>query len=441
MKSQKMFIGISMLLLLAATSAFANNVTLSGAFTGDEPSMAAAPNSCDSAAKRYQVAGTISVSTTGNYTFVDAGNWFPFVLPQGGIADTVTMVYEGSFNPANPSANQVASVDDFDTVQMNAGTSYILVVQHWCDEFNGAYAIVVDGEQGTISGDGFTSLPRTIANLDSGSPSTFFDDLGGNRRYQSEAVTVSKSGAYYFVDVGEELGGSSMTLRVYRDSFNPQNTNSNLVFNSEGFFLASFSLQAGVNYVFVLIENSVDSQRLQYVLYPPGLFNFNPGLNGAWVAQNIDAQGILMEVLPKSGTLFFAHFTFSDQAAVVTQSTARLASETSDAGDTELPNSVGADDQIWLTAFGNIPDSGNYMEIKYENSTGGRFNSDDPNTQATTDSNYGTGWIEGITCDHLKINWNLPGGILDTRDYYKATQDAVPYCESFIKAGPASPQW
>lgn len=437
----KMLLSVFALLLLSTTSALANNVTLSGVFDGTEPTMAADPFSCDDSAKRYRVAGTITVSSSGSYTVVDAGNWFPFILPAGGIADSVIMIYAGSFNSANPSVNRVASVDEFDSVQLNAGTSYVLVVQHWCSEYNGAFAIVIEGGQATISGDGFTSPSQTIANLTSGSPSAFFDDLGGNRRYKSESITISTSGAYYFVDVGEELGGNAMSLRVYKDSFDPLNTNANLVFNSEGFFIGSLSLQAGTTYVFVLVETSVDSQRLQYVLYPPGSFNFNPGLNGAWVAQGISAQGILMEVLPSAGILFFAHFTFSDQALAVTQNTSRITTQASDGGGSELPNSVGSDDQRWLTAFGAIPASGNYMTINYENSTGGRFNSDDPETQAQTNSNYGTGWIEGITCDHLTINWNLPGGIVDTRDYFKATQDAVPYCESFIEAGPVSPQW
>jgi hypothetical protein len=46
-----------------------------------------------------------------------------------------------------------------------------------------------------------------------------------------------------------------------------------------------------------------------------------------------------------------------------------------------------------------------------------------------------------MACDHLLINWNLPGGMLDTRDYYKAAPDGVPYCKSFVKAGPVSPVW
>ena len=439
MNIQKALPGLTVLLMFVTSAAFANNVTVTGAFDGSEPSMAADPVSCDGSDKRFRIAGTITVSSSGNYRILDAGNWFPYALPQGGIADTLVVIYEGSFDSGNPSQNRVASVDEFEDVALNAGTSYVLVVQHWCDEINGAFAVVIEGGQATVSGDGFTSLPQTIANFDGASPTAYFSDLDGIRRYRADTKTVDVSGPYYFTDVGEELGGSRGSLKVYKDSFDPLNTNSNLVFNTQGFFVDAFSLQAGVNYVFVIVENAPDSQRLQYVLFPPGPFNFNPGLNGAWVARGIAHQGILMEVLPSAGILFFAHFTFVDQPVVVSANTARLMSQTDNSGDAKVETHLGADDQIWLTAFGNIPTDGNVMTINYENSTGGRFNSELP--VATTDSNYGAGYIEGLACDHLVINWNLPGGVVDTRDYYKATQDAVPYCESFIPAGPVSSEW
>ena len=441
MQIEKICTYFALLLLLTTTSAFANNVTISGAFNGNEPTMAAAEGSCDSDAKRYKVAGTITVSESGSYQVVDAGNWFPFTLPQASIADAVIVIYANSFNSANPASNRVATVDEFESVQLSAGTTYVLVVQHWCVEINGAFAIVIDGAQGTVSGDGFTSLPRTIGNFNSASPTAAFSDQpGGVRRYKSDAVTVSKSGAYYFIDVGEELGGSTMSLRIYEGAFDPLNTDKNLHFSTAGFFVSKFSLQAGVNYVFVLYENVFNSGRLQYVLFPPGDINFNPGLNGAWVAPGIEHQGILMEVLPSAGILFMAQFTFDAQlATAATQSTSRPMAQTTGGGGSKVQAQIGADDQRWLTAFGSIPADGERMTISFENSTGGRFNSETP--VATTDSSYGSGWIDLMACDHLLINWDLPGGIVDTRDYYKATQDAVPYCESFIKAGPVTPNW
>ena len=439
MHLNRILLHLSTLFLFATTSAFANNVTVSGVFDGTESSMAAAPGSCNNTAKHFRVAGSITVSTSGSYTVVDAGNWFESVLPQSYISDSVIMVYADNFDSNNPATNRVASVDEFEDVQLNTGISYTLVVQHWCNEINGAFAIVIEGGQKTITGEGFTSPSQTIGNFNDSSPSAYFANIDAVRRYRIDEKSIYVSGNYYFVDVGEETGGASMSLRIYQGAFDPLNTETNLYYNSDGFFTGVVSLRAGVTYVFVLVENAAATTHVQYVLYPPGPFNFNPGLNGAWVAQGITSQGILMEVLPISGTLFFAHFTFQDQVVVAASKAASSTPQSSAGGDPVTQAHIGADDQIWLTAYGSIPADGNVMTISYENSTGGQFNSETP--VATRDSNYGTGFIEGLTCDHLIINWNLPGGVFDTRDYFKSTQDAVPYCENFIHAGAVRADW
>lgn len=426
---------------LVSASAHANNVTVSGVFDGAESSMAATPGSCDDSAKRFRVAATMTVSKSATYTIVDAGNWFESLLPQSFISDVVIVFYAGGFDSANPAANRVASVDEFDDVQLNTGTTYTVVVQHWCNEINGAFAAVIEAGQNTVSGGVFTTPMQTIGDFNSSSPSADFASIGGVRRYRSDAKTINVSGNYYFVDVGEETGGGAMSLRIYEGSFDPLNTETNLYYDSYyGDFIGVVSLQAGVTYVFVLVEYSANTTHVQYVLYPPaGPFSFNPGLNGAWVAEGIAAQGILMEVLPSAGILFFAHFTFQDETLVATSKAARVTLQSGAGGAPVTQAQIGADDQIWFTAFGTIPASGNKMTISYENSTGGRFNSETP--KATTNSSYGTGFIDGISCDHLVINWNLPGGVFDTREYFKATQDAVPYCQDLIHAGPVTAIW
>jgi len=422
---------------LFSASAIANNFTVTGAFDGTESTMASDSNSCDDAAKRIRVAGTISVASSGIYTVIDAGNYFPFNLPAGGIADTVIMIYAGSFDSNSPATNRVASVDISEDVQLDTGISYTLVVQHWCEEINGAFAIVIDGGQGIVSGDGFTSPPQTIGKFDANTPSAYFADVGVSLHYKAENKTVSETGTYYFTDIGQD----PMILRVYEGSFDPQNTGANLLYNSGDNYLGSFSLEAGVTYVFVLVEYFENSQNFQYVLFPPEGFTFNPGLNGAWVAPGIRKQGVMIDVLSSADILFFAHFTFDVEAVVAVTKVEGSQVQTSGNGNPTIQAYIGADDQRWFTAFGSIPESGNMMTISYENSTGGRFNSETP--EATQDSEYGTGYIEGIACDHLIINWNLPGGVVDTRDYYKATQDTVPYCNSlsFNHAAPVSPEW
>ena len=201
---------------LFTVNAFANNYTVTGAFYGTEALMDDNPESCD------------------------AG-----YLPLGDIADSVIMIYSGSFDSANPAGNRVASVDEAGDVQLDAVTSYTLVVQHWCEEVNGVYAIVIEG-QGTVSGDVFTSPAQTIGNFDGGSPNAYFADLDATVRYRADEKTVDESGIYYFVDIGEETGGSYMVIRICENSFNPQDTEANLVYNSNvdstDFFIGSFTL-------------------------------------------------------------------------------------------------------------------------------------------------------------------------------------------------------
>lgn len=426
---------------LFSVTAWADNHTLTGAFDGAEPFLSAAPGSCDDTAKRYRVAGTVTVSASGSYRVVDAGNWFPFYLAESGIADSVIMIYAGNFNPSSPGSNRVATVDEYEDVQLASGTSYILVVQHWCEEYNGAYAIVIEGGPGAVSGDGFASPAQTIGDFDAGSPSAYFADVDLILHYRADTKTVAETGGYFWVDLWEETDGTPMLLRIYKDSFSPQDTEANLVYNSNDDFVGSFHLEAGVNYVFVLVESSPGSQHLQYVLFPSatGPSNFNPGLNGSWTNPDIKAQGILVDVVASAGVVFFAHFTFQDDVVAAAVKGGGATLQSSGTGNSKVQAHIGSDDQVWLTAFGLIPESGNMVQIKYENSSGGRFNAETP--AATTDSNYGTGYMEAIACDHLVVNWNLPGGVQDTRDYYKAAQDTVPYCLSLIPAGPVSPDW
>jgi hypothetical protein len=419
-----------------AAPAVANNVTISGAFDGTEATMASDTESCDGAARRFLVAGSFQVSASGTYTVVDAGNDFPYYGTDAGVADVVVLVYEDSFNSASPTINRIRFADDAALVDLAPGTTYVLVVQHWCDEIVGPYAVVIEGP-GNVTGAGFPSLAYTLGEFTQGSPTANFSGIGLSRYVASAATMVPRSGNYYFGDISPYVEGVPINLHVYQGSFNPDSPEANLVASTDFAINTAVSLQSGVNYIFVAIDVYDAISRWQFVLFPPGPFNFNPGMNGAWVADGVEAQGIFMEVFPSVGILFFAHFTFTDQVAVAQADKDRITTQSDGDGGTRPQNHVGAPEQIWLTAYGNIPEGENFMNLKYENSTGGAFNAEMP--QATTDTNYGTGWIEAFGCNHVLINWTLPGGVVDTRDYQRLLLDGLPYCESFIKAAPISP--
>lgn len=421
--------------MCAGTSALANNVTISGAFEGNEPTMAANPESCDGSAKRYREMGTIQVSSNGNYDVVDAGNDFSLDGTGGSIADIVIAVYQGSFSAASPADNRIASVDVSDEVSLTAGTSYVLVAQHWCDEIVGAYAAVIDGP-GDVTGAGFSSFGYTRGEFSFLSPTADFGSLGEHAYHESQPVSVFRSGHYYFGDLG--LDGSFIVLRVYEGSFNPANTSTNLVAETPVWFFTTdqFTLEAGKQYVFVAINVTDFGDRWQFVLFPPGNTTFNPGLNGAWGTTGVSGAGVMMEVFPNTGLLFFAWFTYPD--ALVVNRAENGKTEASDDGTIKLQGHLGAEDQRWITGFGALPNDGNnFMNIAYENSTGGAF--DQTNPVPSTDSGYGTGWIELFDCSHFALNYSLPGGLSGTTDMYRLAPDGLNYCYSFIKAAPISP--
>ncbi len=430
--------------LLAGTPVLANNVTISGAFDGVEPAMAANPEGCDGSAKRYREIGTIQVADTGTYNIIDAGNDFPFFGTGGSVADVVVAVYQGSFSAAAPAANRVASVDVSQYVDLTIGNSYVLVAQHWCEEIVGAYAVVIDGPY-NITGAGFPSFSYTMGEFVGASPSANFGELGVHYYNQSEPVSIFRSGKYFFGDIGPALLGTYIVLRVYEGSFNPANTNTNLVAETPFQPTAEITLEAGKQYVFVAVDVTdtisifpeiYPDGHWQFVLFPPGNITFNPGLNGAWGTPFVNGAGILMEVFPDTGLLFFAWFTYPD--GLVVNRAESAGSPESDDGKTGPQGHLGAEDQRWITGYGALPDDGdNFMTISYENSTGGLFDS----TLAApfTDSNYGTGWIELFDCSHFALNYSLPGGLSGTTNMYRLAPDGEDYCFSFAKAAPIAP--
>ncbi|NND45076.1 MAG: hypothetical protein HKN58_07115 [Xanthomonadales bacterium] len=427
---------VLLLILSWVPAVVADNRTLSGIFDGSESLMASTPVSCDGTEKRFIEVGTIQVSATGTYQVTDAGNFFPFGTTNSGVADVVVIIYQGAFDDAFPATNRVAFVDESESVALNAGNNYIIVVQHWCTEINGAFATVIDGP-GNITGAGFTSFSYTNGEFMGGTNTANFPGLGVRRYQASSPMSFFRGGYHFFGDLGSFIGISPVRLFVYEDSFNANDPSDNLVATSGDEITAAILLDANTNYVLVAVDEFDTVNRWQYVLFPPGLFQFNTGMNGAWVPLGIQRQGILMEVFPQLGILFFAHFTFTDALIATQAQSADEQSPDRDDGTTKPQNHLGSVEQIWLTAFGTLPNNSNFIELTYENTTGGAFNSAVP--VPDQDSNYGTGWIEAFGCESILVNWDLPGGIVSTVEHTRVAQESIENCYRNIPAGPISP--
>ena len=155
---------------------------------------------------------------------------------------------------------------------------------------------------------------------------------------------------------------------------------------------------------------------------------FGTHLNGAWATPGVDAAGIMLEVMPDSGLLFFAWFTYPDPFY----------------SDQWWPFSVatvpGYSDQRWITAYGRLPEVGiTRVNLIYENSTGGGFDTDLetwPSWVARTDSEYGVGWLELLACDRFELHYDINGGLLvGTTEMVRLSPDGVAQCNELAEAG------
>ena len=424
-------------LLLVAYSPllWADGQTLSGTFLGTEPTMVAEPTVfCDGSAKPYKEFATVQVTVAGEYYLYDAGNSAYIFGQNAEVADVVILIYQGSFNPANPAQNRVDLIDEGGEVQLNTGTDYILVAQYWCGRSSygiAPFGLVTFGP-GNFTGAGFNTASSTLGFFTGASPVTAFPDLSAVLAYKAiSGITVPRTGRYFFSDIAR-LSESAVQLRVYEGAFDPDNPEDNLVGTAS--FSGPLFLESGQLYVFVVVDIDNQLSAWHYALFPPGPVGFHAGFNGAWVPPvGISGQGILAELLEQAGIMFFAWFTYWDSPPVLTQTN----SIDNDEGVTRKQTHLGEEEQRWMTAYGAIPASGNTLSLKYENSTGGAFNS--TGTVPNTDSNYGTGSVTLIDCLTMDLTYDLPGGVGGTTRFTRILPDNAMRCYDITPFGPIQP--
>jgi hypothetical protein len=379
----------------------ANHVTLSGIFEGDEPTLPPFPESCSEGLGDplgYLRAGPVQVSANGIYDVVDAGN-ASFNDPTFRAVDVVVRIYEGSFDPANVEANLVVAVDTGEQVELDPGINYQLVLQHWCENTKGVWAVALSG-QGEITGTGVVNSPdRTIGEFTDEDPTADFGfgpapyDVTGPIRFDEE-------GTYFYADLSLH-SRADMELSVYEGAFDPGDTNDNLVVRLDD--SGAIPIKADTDYFLVSSPFLAgDRGEWHYAWFPPGRVEINRFLSGLWfdereVPGEADfGQGIFLEVFPSLNFVFAAWFTWD--LADGAPSVDALRGRTADA--------LGATDQRWLTAFGGYAEGDTRMDITFENSTGGIFNAPSPDFER--DENYGTGSIIANGCRELVVEFDLP---------------------------------
>jgi hypothetical protein len=394
-------------MLLVCSPAWAVFNLLLHNFTGDEPTMAPGPQTqtgyCDQyggpdvvpAALPYQVLGTAQAGRSGIYRAVDVGvDWFG--VPGSG--DGVLLIYEASFDPANPTDNLVGAfnrsyenfVNDEQWVELVKGTDYVMVVQLACIFQTGIAGLSLTGP-GKILGAGFQAADYASGSYASAQSIADFPEWGIHKYAEPYAYTAPRTGNYWFLDAGRfwDDAGSVTGQRVYSQPFDPDNPEANLLTQADFFFFGLF-LEAGQVVYIVNVDLADTDDIYQTIIYPPGdLLGINPDITGTFYNPAMPGQGILMEADSKLNLMFIAVFTFDD-APVPT-----------------LQQSVGSEDQRWLSATGAYDPASTSVPLTFQNATGGTFNQIKP--AAKIDEAYGSGMLTALDCYTAEITYSLPG--------------------------------
>ncbi len=156
-------------------------------------------------------------------------------------------------------------------------------------------------------------------------------------------------------------------------------------------------------------DNSARTSGAAYVFFDVSGFKINAGLNDTWFDQATAGQGFLIAVLPETGIVFVAWFTY----------------------DTERPPEdvtaiLGDPGHRWLTAQG--PFSGDTALLDVYQTAGGVFDSSEP--QPDPALKIGTMTITWHDCENATLTYDIePPAVMGTIELSRIVDDNVALCE------------
>ncbi len=167
--------------------------------------------------------------------------------------------------------------------------------------------------------------------------------------------------------------------------------------NGDGRF--DFAISAANGNIAYILEGNVDRPQDSVV-------NINPGMNGAWFNSATPGQGVMIDVLPQTGILFMAWFTY-------------------DVDDNNSSGAViGDPGHRWITAQGGF--IGNTATLTAFVSSGGQF--DDP--AAVTTSESGSLTLTFLDCMRAELEYSFPDtGLTGTIPLQRIANDNVGLCQ------------
>lgn len=407
MKKRNLVI-IGLLTCLWFETSIAAPVIISSEFSGNEPEMQNQFTGGESVLLPYLAIGPVTVSSNGDYSFQDGR--FAF------LTDITVSVHTGVFDPANPLATQQAVLDDFGDVTLAVNTNYTFVVQpYYSDEIYPAVGgFVLDGA-GTVSGPGAVARPPQFAGSFSGSegltniipeiigcPDSYHDVIG--------PFTADRVGVYFFGSTSTMVDGAGMPLAmgVYENSFDADNpyVNQLAVFPDQG----SVTLEKGKNY-FLVVQPDCDlvTGDWSYIMASPAdELVWTPYMSGSWYEESKVGAGAYLDVLPETGVVSLAWFTWDNVAPPPD------------------PNPDVADPGTrWLTALGAINGTDPVIEMTIYGSSGGLFNQSEP----VTTPPVGTATLDMFNyCEGGEFRFNLDSGLSGTTLMQRVVPENIAPC-------------
>ena len=423
-KCRRIFV-LTLTLLALPGLAQAANTVLAGTFDGSEPKRAPLPGTCGgSDPLAYQQAGTLQVSVTGDYTVYDA-LWLNGIK-NGGL-DVSALLYTGVFNANNPTLNLVTGdgVDYIETVTLQAGVTYVLVVQQWCENREGAWALTFSGP-GAVNSSLAVTLPALTEGRFTASDPRAATVCSDGQYHVTGPVQVPASGTYYYTDVSWYAEFFDVCVLVYEDGFDPAQPGANRVPAYEPWTGVDYldddgtiELESGKDYYFVVQPLGVAAEGdYFFVLAPPAPFRINKALAGGWFNSGTDGQGFFIDVYENSNQAFVGWYTFDLERPADAEAT------------------LGEPGHRWLVALGPI--DGNRGELPVYLSRGGVFDAAEPAVEEPKPV-VGTLSIEFSDCRNGVIDYDLTTPVVSGQiPITPLADDHVELCESMTE-GPGVP--
>ena len=408
---------ICVVAVVLPTNALAVNSVLSGIFDGSEPKTGPLPGTCSGETRLlgYQDAGVFQVSISGLYTVVDAYNVVGL--------DVSALVYQGSFNPNAPQSDLLSpdGIDVSETLQLDSGVNYVLVVQQWCGNPDrtwvnqeGAWAVTFSGP-GDVTSDKIVAVSAQTQGSFSASDPTVISDCGSSQYQQVGPVRVSTDGTYYYSDISINYA-VDVCLQIYTAPFDAANPLANRLALLDDF--DTVELQTGKDYYFVtqpLLEAA--NGEFFYIFSPPAPFVITYAISGSWFFPPTTGQGFLIDVFDTANRMFLAWFTYDLERPAP--------------GVTAM---IGDPGHRWMTAGGPFQGNTGMLDINW--SSGMIFDSESPPVTSAPD---GEMTVEFFDCYTGQVSYDLgASGRTGEVPIERIANDAVPLCETLIQ-GPDIP--